>query len=50
MVPWLRALAALLKDQGLFPSTHIRQLAIDHNSSSRRRGGFFWPPQAPTYM
>lgn len=38
----LRALAALKKDSGLIPSTHI----VGHNSSPRGSNALFWPPRA----
>lgn len=50
MIPWLRALAALLEDQSLLPSIHIRELTTVYNSSTRRSGDFFRASEAPTYM
>lgn len=41
MIQWLKAVAALLEDLGLAPSTHLAVHKPPINSSSRRSNSFF---------
>lgn len=45
MARQLRALTALADDSTLVPSTHIRQLTITCNFSSKGFDALFWTPQ-----
>ena len=45
-----RALAVLVEEPGLVPSTHVGQLTTGCNHTARGSGALFWPLQAPAHV